>query len=168
MASKATYTREKVEIVELLKANPEGLTLSEIGAALNRKVAAGTLTGLVKAGFVEPVGVKKVETKSVSKRTVYRFVTADVLKNADGKDYAYTDSAKAILAAAAEVEGGLFTLADLSAAMNMKLSSGHINHLVKKGNIAKTDEVVKNESVGSREVNLYCFVADIPADSIVG
>lgn len=168
MASKATYTREKVEIVELLKANPEGLTLSEISAALNREVAAGTLTGLSKAGFVEPVGVKKVETKSVSKRTVYRFVTADVLKNADGKDYAYTDTAKAILAAASEVEGGLFTLADLSAAMNMKLSSGHINHLVKKGNIENTKEIVKNEGAGSREVNLYCFVADIPADSIVG
>lgn len=163
---KPTYTKDKVEIVELLKNTPNGLTLAELSAALNRTIPTGTIAGLVKAGFIEAIGEREISTVGNAKVSVFRFITADILMNEGGKPYDYSESAKEVLRAAAAIEGGLFTLADLSAAAGHKLCSGHINHLVKKGNIEKTDEIRKVARANKREVNVYGFVADIPANLI--
>ena len=61
---------------------------------------------------------------------------------------------------------GDFTLAELAAAMNKeRLTSGSINGLVKKGNIAKGENDRTIEVTVKSSVNVYGFVKDIPADA---
>ena len=61
---------------------------------------------------------------------------------------------------------GDFTLAELAAAMNKeRLTSGSINGLVKKGNIAKGENDRTIEVTTKSSVNVYGFVKDIPADA---
>lgn len=100
---------------------------------------------------------------SKSSVTVYRLVTAEPLKNADGKEYNYTDSAKAVLNAAAAF-GGDFALSDLDAGFTV--APGHVTHLVKKGNLMKLDEKRVVERTGTVSRDVYGFVKDIPADLI--
>lgn len=163
MATKTTYSADKLEIVNLLKNTPDGLTNREISETLGRTVHAGTLTGLKKAGFIEVIGERDLPTVSKSSVTVYRLVTAEPLKNADGKEYNYTDSAKAVLNAAAAF-GGDFALSDLDAGFTV--APGHVTHLVKKGNLVKLDEKRVVERTGTVSRDVYGFVKDIPADLI--
>lgn len=163
MATKTTYSADKLEIVNLLKNTPDGLTNREISETLGRTVHAGTLTGLKKAGFIEVIGERDLPTVSKSSVTVYRLVTAEPLKNADGKEYNYTDSAKAVLNAAAAF-GGDFALSDLDAGFTV--APGHVTHLVKKGNLMKLDEKRVVERTGTVSRDVYGFVKDIPADLI--
>ena len=163
MATKTTYSADKLEIVNLLKNTPDGLTNREISETLGRTVHAGTLTGLKKAGFIEVIGERELPTVSKSSVTVYRLVTAEPLKNADGKEYNYTDSAKAVLNAAAAF-GGDFALSDLDAGFTV--APGHVTHLVKKGNLVKLDEKRVVERTGTVSRDVYGFVKDIPADLI--
>jgi hypothetical protein len=163
MATKTTYSADKLEIVNLLKNTPDGLTNREITETLGRTVHAGTLTGLKKAGFIEVIGERELPVVTKSSVTVYRLVTAEPLKNAEGKEYNYTDSAKAVLAAAAAVEGD-FTLADLDAGFTV--APGHVTHLVKKGNLMKLDEKRVVEKMGTVNRDVYGFAKDIPADQI--
>ena len=163
MATKTTYSADKLEIVNLLKNTPDGLTNREISETLGRTVHAGTLTGLKKAGFIEVIGERELPTVTKSSVTVYRLVTAEPLKNAEGKEYNYTDSAKAVLAAAVAV-GGDFALSDLDAGFTV--APGHVTHLVKKGNLVKLDEKRVVERTGTVSRDVYGFVKDIPADLI--
>lgn len=163
MATKTTYSADKLEIVNLLKNTPDGLTNREISETLGRTVHAGTLTGLKKAGFIEVIGERDLPTVSKSSVTVYRLVTAEPLKNAEGKEYTYTDSAKEVLKAAAAF-GGDFALSDLDAGFTV--APGHVTHLVKKGNLVKLDEKRVVERTGTVSRDVYGFVKDIPADLI--
>ena len=172
MATKTTYSADKLEIVNLLKNTPDGLTNREITETLGRTVHAGTLTGLKKAGFIEVIGERELPVVTKSTVTVYRLVSAEPLKNAEGKEYNYTDSAKAVLkaaaifTAAAAVNGleGDFALSDLDAGFTV--APGHITHLVKKGNLMKLDEKRVVEKMGTVNRDVYGFVKDIPADLI--
>ena len=172
MATKTTYSADKLEIVNLLKNTPDGLTNREISETLGRTVHAGTLTGLKKAGFIEVIGERDLPTVTKSTVTVYRLVTVEPLKNAEGKEYTYTDSAKevlkaaAIFKAAAAVRGdkGYFALSQLAA--GFKVAPGHVTHLVKKGNLEKLDEKRVVERTGTVSRDVYGFVKDIPADLI--
>ena len=46
-----------------------------------------------------------------------------------------------------------------------KMSSGSVNHLVKKGNLSKLDEKRNVVYMAKSPVNIYGFVKDIPADA---
>lgn len=167
MAKQTVFTKTDKAIVEVLKGAAEGLTLAELNQATGLEVKSGHLTGAIKKGLIEAIGEREVFRAGKRKIATYSFVTADALSNAEGKAFNYTDNEKALLAVAATMEGD-FTLAELAVAMNKeRLTSGSINGLVKKGNIAKGAEDRTIEVQVKSSVNVYGFVKDLPADAEV-
>lgn len=164
MAQKKTYSDIQLAVIKVLKANPDGLTNAEICEATGMTVHPGTLTGLVKSGNIEVAGSREIErvTKGAPV-SMYELITTEPLKNADGKEFNYTDGEKAVLAAAAQLEGA-FTLANLSQIMGKNITSGSVNQLVnKKGNLRNLGKIgPAPERVSTKEVNVYAFVADAP------
>lgn len=162
-AKPVTYNDNDRAIVNALKGT-EGLTLAEINEATGLKLVSGNIVSAMKKGLIASEGEKEVERPVIRQVSTYSYVNSEILVGANGKPYNYTDGERTILAAASGIEGD-FTLADLAKAMNVeKLSSGSINGLVKKGNIAKagTRDV---ESTAKSTVKVYVFKMDIPADA---
>ena len=167
MAKQTVFTKTDKAIVEALKGAPEGLTLAELNEATGLEVKSGHVVGAVKKGLIEAIGEREIQRPGKRKVSTYVFVTADALSNAEGKAFNYTDNEKALLAVAATMEGD-FTLAELAAAMNKeRLTSGSINGLVKKGNIAKGEADRTIDVMVKSSVNVYGFVKDLPADAEV-
>ena len=167
MAKQTVFTKTDKSIVEALKGAVEGLTLSELNEATGIEIKSGHVVGAVKKGLIEAIGEREVTRPAKRKVATYVFVTADALSNAEGKAFNYTDNEKALLAVAGTMEGD-FTLAELAVAMNKeRLTSGSINGLVKKGNIAKGENDRTVDTVAKSSVNVYGFVKDIPADAEV-
>ena len=154
-----TYNDNDRAIVNALKGT-EGLTLTEINEATNGKFVSGNIVSAMKKGLIEVIGEKEVNRPSKRTVSTYTFVTSDALTN-DDKPFNYTDNEKNVLAYASTLEGE-FTLADLAKAMGVaKLSSGSINGLVKKGNIAK-GAGREIEGFTKSVVKVYGFVKDVP------
>ena len=167
MAKQTVFTKTDKAIVDALKGAADGLTLAELNEATGMEIKSGHLVGAIKKGLVEAIGEREVFRAGKRKVATYSFVTADALSNADGKAFNYTDNEKALLAVAATMEGD-FTLAELAVAMNKeRLTSGSINGLVKKGNIAKGENDRTVDTFAKSSVNVYGFVKDIPADAEV-
>lgn len=167
MAKQTVFTKMDQALVEALKNSENGLTLAELSTATGMDVKSGHVVGATKKGLIEVIGERDVERVGKRKVGTYVFVTADVLTGQDGKAFNYTDNEKALLAAAATVEGN-FTLAELAVVMKKdKLTSGSINGLVKKGNIVKDAEDRTVEAISKKSVNVYGFVKDLPADAEV-
>lgn len=167
MAKQTVFTKTDKAIVEALKGAAEGLTLAELNEATGMEIKSGHVVGAVKKGLIEAIGEREVTRPAKRKVATYVFVTADALSNAEGKAFNYTDNEKALLAVAATMEGD-FTLAELAVAMNKeRLTSGSINGLVKKGNIAKGENDRTVDTFAKSSVNVYGFVKDIPADAEV-
>ena len=168
MANKITFTSIDKAIVDALRNAPDGLTLAEINAVAGVEVKPGHIVSAAKPAknLVAVIGERTEYRPAKSKVSVYKFVTANALVNAETcKAYNYTDNEKALLAAASGVDGD-FTLAELAVVMNKeRLTSGSINGLVKKGNIVKTDLMREVERTAKKEVNVYGFVREIPADA---
>ena len=157
------YTANDRAIVGALKTATEGLTLAQLCEITGLEIKPGHIVSAMKKGLIAPIGEVEISKPSKRKVSTYNFVTNEVLTN-DGKAFNYTDGEKEVLAAAAGIESP-FTLADLASAMGLeKLSSGRINGLVKKGNIAKGDQI-EVPTTSKATVNVYGFVADIPADA---
>ena len=158
--TKITYSENDHAIVSALR-DSEGMTLAELREATGLDLKAGHITSAMKKGLIAASGEREVERPVIRPVSTYSYVTDEVLMGANGKPFNYTDGEKAILAAAKGIDGE-FTLSDLADAMGLeKLSSGSINGLVKKGNIAKagTRDV---ESTAKSTVKVYSFVRDIP------
>ena len=167
MAKQTVFTKTDKAIVEALKGAVEGLTLTELNEATGIEIKSGHVVGAVKKGLIEAIGEREVTRPAKRKVATYVFVTADALSNAEGKAFNYTDNEKALLAVAATMEGD-FTLAELAVAMNKeRLTSGSINGLVKKGNIAKGENDRTVDTFAKSSVNVYGFVKDLPADAEV-
>ena len=167
MANKTIYSKNDVAIVNALKGAEDGLTLAEINKAVGFELKPGNITGAVRKGLIEVIGERDSFRPSKRKVSLYAFVTAEALKNAEGKVSNYTDNEKLVLNAAATFDGP-FSLADLAVVMNKdRMSSGSINGLVKKGNIVKTDAMREVPTTVKKPVNVYAFVKDIPADAEV-
>lgn len=167
MAKQTVFTQTDKAIVSALKGAAEGLTLAELNEATGIEIKSGHVVGAVKKGLIEAIGEREVTRPAKRKVATYVFVTADALSNAEGKAFNYTDNEKALLAVAGTMEGD-FTLAELAVAMNKeRLTSGSINGLVKKGNIAKGENDRTVDTVAKSSVNVYGFVKDIPADAEV-
>lgn len=165
MAKQTVFTQTDKAIVSALKGAVEGLTLAELNEVTGMEIKSGHVVGATKKGLIEPIGEKEIQRPGKRKVATYVFVTADALSNAEGKAFNYTDNEKALLAAAATIEGD-FTLAELATVMNKeRLTSGSINGLVKKGNIAKGENDRTIDVFVKASVNLYGFVKDIPADA---
>lgn len=167
MAKQTVFTQTDKAIVDALKGAADGLTLAELNEATGMEIKSGHIVGATKKGLIESIGEREVFRPGKRKVATYAFVTADALSNADGKAFNYTDNEKILLAAAGGIEGD-FTLAELATAMNKeRLTSGSINGLVKKGNIAKGEADRTIEVQVKSSVNVYGFVKDIPADAEV-
>lgn len=162
-----TYTTRDRDVVALLKANANGMTMESIAEALNIELKPGHMVSMMKRNLIEVVGDTEIVRMKPTKKTAYHFVTADVLKKEDGKNYNYTDNETALLKVAATMEGD-FTLAELATAMGKeKLSSGSINGLVKKGNIVTRAEKVDRLAAAKKSVNVYGFKSDIPTGAVI-
>ena len=167
MAKQTVFTQMDKALVEALKGAAEGLTLAELKDATGLEIKSGHLVGAAKKGLIEAIGDREVYRPGKRKVATYVFVTADALNKEDGKAHNYTDNETALLAAAKDIEGD-FTLAELAVVMNKeRLTSGSINGLVKKGNIAKGENDRTIEVMTKSSVNVYGFVKDIPADAEV-
>ena len=167
MANKTIYSKNDVAIVNALKGAEDGLTLAEINAKTGLNLKPGNITGTSRKGLIEVIGERDSFRPSKRKVSLYTFVTAEPLKNDEGKVYNYTDNEKLVLNAAATFEGP-FSLADLAVVMNKeRMSSGSINGLVKKHNILKTEVMREVPTTVKKPVNVYAFVKDIPADAEV-
>lgn len=166
MAKTKTFTQIDRAVVNALKENPNGLTIAQLCEITGVEVKPGHVVGAVKKGLIEVIGSCEVMRPAKRNVSLYEVVTADELKDANGKAFNYTDNEKALLAAAANIAQP-FALEDLAAAMGKeRLTSGSINALVnKKGNIRKLDEMRVVPTFTKKEVNVYGFVNDIPADA---
>ena len=163
--NKNTFTAHAKAIVEALKGNLDGLTIAELTAITGMEIKSGHVVSLSKRGYVEVIGEREVMRPAKRKVATYVYVTSDVLNKEDGKPFNYTDGETAVLAAAAGFDGP-FSLADLAAAMNKeRMTSGSINGLVKKGNIARGENDLTIDTLAKSSVNVYGFVKDLPADA---
>jgi len=158
MVSKVTYSDNDRLIVNTLKGVEAGLTLAEINANANADIKPGTMTSAIKKGLIEKVGEREVYKPYMKEVNTYTLVSKEVQVKEDGKSYNYSDGENEILNAFAD---GAYTLAELSEMVGRTLTSGSINGLVKKGNIAKADPV-EREATRKSTVAVYGFVSDIP------
>lgn len=158
---KIVYTANDIAIVKALEAQPNQ-TLAQLNESTGLKLVAGHIVGAMRKGLIAPSGQVEVNKPATRKVNTYTFVTADPIVRLDGKGdhYNYTDGEAEVLKAAATFDGR-FTLEELASVMNLeKLSSGRINGLVKKGNIAKGDQV-ELASIKVSTVNTYALCAGI-------
>lgn len=153
---KIVYTANDIAIVKALEAQPNQ-TLAQLNESTGLKLVAGHIVGAMRKGLIAPSGQVEVNKPATRKVNTYTFVTADPIANPNGKgNYNYTDGEAEVLKAAATFDGR-FTLEELASTMNLeKLSSGRINGLVKKGNIAKGDQV-ELASIKVSTVNTYAL-----------
>jgi len=160
---KVVYNEMDRTIVKTLNSLPEGKgTAKEIATAAGLdKIEPGNLVSAMHKNLIKSVGEAEVERPTTRKVETYVFVTEDIAKKADGKEYAYSDTEKAIIAALKGAEKPM-TLAELSTAIDKELVSGNINSLVtKKGNIAKAGKV-EVEAVTSGIVKVYAVCETLP------
>lgn len=163
---KIVYTANDIAIVKALEAQ-SNQTLAQLNESTGLKLVAGHIVGAMRKGLIAPSGQVEVNKPATRKVNTYTFVTADPMVKPDGKGdhYNYTDGEAEVLKAAATFDGR-FTLEELAGAMNLeKLSSGRINGLVKKGNIAKGDQV-ELASIKVSTVNTYALCAGINSDVV--
>ena len=153
---KIVYTANDIAIVKALEAQPNQ-TLAQLNESTGLKLVAGHIVGAMRKGLIAASGTVEVNKPATRKVNTYTFVTADPIANPNGKgNYNYTDGEAEVLKAAATFEGR-FTLEELADVMKLeKLSSGRINGLVKKGNIAKGDQV-ELASIKVSTVNTYAL-----------
>ena len=157
---KIVYTANDIAIVKALEAQPNQ-TLAQLNESTGLKLVAGHIVGAMRKGLIAASGTVEVNKPATRKVNTYTFVTADPIANPNGKgNYNYTDGEAEVLKAAANFEGR-FTLEELADVMKLeKLSSGRINGLVKKGNIAKGDQV-ELASIKVSTVNTYALCAGV-------
>ncbi len=153
---KIVYTANDIAVVKALENQPNQ-TLAQLNESTGLKLVAGHIVSAMRKGLIAPSGQTEVSKPAFRKVNTYSFVTADPIARPDGKgNYNYTDSEAEVLKAAASMNGR-FTLEELAGAMKLeKLSSGRINGLVKKGNIAKGDQV-ELASIKVSTVNTYAL-----------
>lgn len=155
---KIVYTANDIAIVKALEAQPNQ-TLAQLNESTGLKLVAGHIVGAMRKGLIAPSGQVEVNKPATRKVNTYTFVTADPIVRLDGKGdhYNYTDGEAEVLKAAASFGDNRFTLEELAGVMKLeKLSSGRINGLVKKGNIAKGDQV-ELASIKVSTVNTYAL-----------
>lgn len=158
---KINYTEKDRLIVKILKDSEVDLTIAEISEIAGMPIAPGTMTSAVNKGLIAVSGKKTVERPAKRNVAEYVFVTDEAQVNAKGKPVNYTDGEKAIMGVLKGAEAPM-TLAEIAMALGKeRLTSGSINGLVGKGNVAKAGERAVTV-VSKAEVNTYEFVADVP------
>lgn len=153
MSKQTTYTENDRLIANVLSNHPEGLTLNEMKELTGVNLVSGHIVGAMSKGIVTSSGEKEVIVPSKRKVYTYTFVTDEVQTKPDGKQFNYSEGEKAILAAAKDFEVP-FTLAQLSEVMGAKITSGSTNALIRKGNLAKGEQI-QVEGTSTNTVKVY-------------
>jgi len=155
---KIVYSDNDRAIVNALRNSEEGMTLAELKDATHIDLKPGHVVSAIRKGLIASIGEREVLRPATREVSTYVYVNSDLAEKANR-----TEGETAILSAAAKMDGP-FTLAELASAMKLeKLSSGSINGLVKKGNIAKGD-MREIETTSKSKVKVYGFVSEIPAE----
>lgn len=155
--TKITYSENDRAIVDALR-NSEGMTLAELREVTGLDLKPGHVVSAIKKGLIASIDEREVIRPATREVSTYVYVNSDLAEKANR-----TEGETAILAVAANMDGA-FTLAELASAMGLeRLSSGSINGLVKKGNIAKGD-MREIETTSKSKVKVYGFVSEIPAE----
>lgn len=158
------YNSKDKAVVEALKANPEGLTLAEINEATGLSLVAGNITSIKNKHLIENVGKRPIERQGSHKVCTYIFVTNEPAVK-DGKQATYTESEQEIMKAA-NIDGE-FTLNELSEKVGRKLVPGSISGLIRKGNLAKTENKVDEPCIVRSTTSVYVLLNDIPEDATI-
>lgn len=162
---KINYTEKDRLIVKVLKESETDLTLAQISELAGVVIAPGTITAAINKGLVAKTGEIDIERPSKRNVSTYALVTDEVQMNAKGKPVNYTDGEKAIMGVLKGAEAPM-TLAEIAVALGVeKLTSGAINGLVKKGNVAKAGER-EVPVMAKAKASVYEFVADIPETDV--
>lgn len=163
--TKIVYNEKDRAIVNALKEAGKEMTLAELCEATGMDLKPGNITGTVGKGLIEVAGKREIERDGKRKAATYVLVTADATVKSEKEDKkvmnVYSETETAILNALTNEPQ---TLAQLSEKLGKTLVSGNINGLVKKGNVAKGEDITITVKVPA-EVNTYAFVKDIPADA---
>lgn len=163
MAKEITYTENDRAIVSALKEAGKPMTLAEINEASGSKFVPGHIVAAMRKGLIVKNSEIEMLKDGTRKVYTYNFVSAEVMNKPDGKPFNYTDGDKEIIAAAAKMDGP-FTLDQLSEVMGRKVASGSTNSLIKKGNLARGEQIAVPCKVKST-VSTYVFVKDIPTET---
>lgn len=155
---KKTISNEIRFAVETLKNADKAMTIAEINAASTDGlvVKPGHITSAVKKGFIAVDGEVIVEKPTTKKVATYVFVAspaADAKLEGTGKtviDY-MTDKTDAL------------TNANISEALGMKVAPGTLTALVKKGYLAKGEDV-EIPAIAKSKAKTYVFVSDVTED----
>ena len=159
---KVTYSDNDRAIVNALR-DTEGLTLAELREATGIDLKPGHVVSAMKKGLIASIGEGEILRPATREVSTYIYVNSDIAVNGKGQACNYSEGETNVLNAASKIDGP-FTLAELADAMGLeKLSSGSINGLVKKGNIAKGD-MREIETQSKSKVKVYGFVSEIPAE----
>lgn len=157
-----TYSENDRAIVNALR-DSEGMTLAELREVTGLDLKPGHVVSAIKKGLIASIGEREVLRPATREVSTYVYVNSDIANNAKGQPCNYSENEMNVLRAASGIDGA-FTLAELASAMGLeKLSSGSINGLVKKGNIAKGD-MREIETTSKSKVKVYGFVSEIPAE----
>ena len=156
------YNANDREIVAVLKENGP-MTLAEISEKLGRTINPGVITSVRNKGLIADAGERDIERDGFKPAMTYTFVTNEVAKRENGKAYNYSETEMKILGALADFDEPV-TLAVIAEKLGMSLTSGNINALVKKGNVAK-GEAIKIATKIPAVVKVYAYAKDVPADA---
>lgn len=147
-------------IVSALKGT-DGLTIAEVNAKLGSNLLPVHFNHAVKGGYIEKVGSREVLKSRPREVGMYLYVNSEIATNAKGLPCEYSDAQKAILEAAAGFDGE-FTLAQLAEKMGVeKVAPGSVTSLVKRGNLAKSENKAIVMSETKSEISIWGFVKDV-------
>lgn len=147
-------------IVSALKGT-DGLTIAEVNEKLGSSLLPVHFNHAAKGGYIEKIGTREVIKARPREVGLYSYVGDQIANDSKGNPCNYSDAQKAILTAAAEMDGE-FTLAQLAEAMGVeKVAPGSVTSLVNRGNLAKSENKATVMSETKSEVAVWGFIKDV-------
>lgn len=147
-------------IVSALKGT-DGLTIAEVNEKLGSTLLPVHFNHAKTGGFIDKIGTREVIKERPSQVGLYCYVNSDIAMDAKGNPCNYSDAQKAILEAAAKIEG-YFTLAQLAEEMGIeKVAPGSVTSLVNRGNLNKSEEKATVMHATKSEVAVWGFIRDV-------
>lgn len=163
MAEKKIVYTEKDKAIVAALTGEDGLTIAEVNAKTGMDLKPGSFSNAIKKGLIVRIGDREVTRMGTREVSAYSLITDEVNKGADGKEFNYSDSEKAIMGVLKGAEAPM-TLAQIAEVLGVeKLSSGAINSLVsKKGNVENVGKIKIQALVKGSPVGVYAVVAELP------
>lgn len=147
-------------IVSALKGT-DGLTIAEVNEKLGSSLLPVHFNHAAKGGYIEKIGAREVIKARPREVGLYSYIGDEIALDSKGNPCNYSDTQKAILAAAATIDGE-FTLAQLAEVMGVeKVAPGSVTSLVNRGNLAKSENKATVMSETKSEVAVWGYLKDV-------